>query len=475
MTRPRLVVHGHFYQPSRIDPATGLVPVDPTAAPARDWNARIAADCYRPNAELGNLGRISWDLGPTLAGYLEGRPVAYRGFVTGDDGVNGLAQPFHHTILPLATTADRRTEIRWGLRDFELRFGRRPTGLWLPETAVDLETLRLLVDEGVTHTILAPWQVTAPDLDTRRAHRVELGDGRSIVVALYDAGLSTSVSFEPDATADADRFARERVGAAARAADAPGDPPPFALIATDGELYGHHQPFRDLFLAAPRRRRRDLGLRRRRRSPTWSREDRPAASGRPARRTHLVELPPRRRPLGRGCGCVPTARGRRRSGPPSTGWPRRSTPRPSWSPGPCRARPTRGRRATPTSTSSSAHVDGVAFAGAMAGPATPTRTRGDGSSTSWPRSAGASRCTRSCGWFWESSDRIETALVIRAASTPRGWSTACRARAWRSARRRHRRGPGRESVSPRPARHGLTREAGRRNDHPGSRTSEVVA
>ncbi len=133
VSRPRLVVHGHFYQPSRLDPATGTVPPDPTAAPARDWNTRIAADCYRPNAELGNYGRISWDLGPTLAGWLEdGDPVAYRGFVDGDGGHHGMAQPFHHTILPLATLADRRTEIRWGLRDFEWRFGRRPTGVWLP-------------------------------------------------------------------------------------------------------------------------------------------------------------------------------------------------------------------------------------------------------------------------------------------------------------------------------------------------------
>src|SRR5207344_2103138 len=116
MSRPRLVVHGHFYQPSRIDPATGLVPVDPTAAPARDWNTRIAADCYRPNAELGNYGRISWDLGPTLARWLvNGDPVAYRGFVEGDGGRHGMAQPFHHTILPLSTLTDRRTEIRWGL------------------------------------------------------------------------------------------------------------------------------------------------------------------------------------------------------------------------------------------------------------------------------------------------------------------------------------------------------------------------
>ena len=122
-----------------------------------------------------------------------------------------MAQPFHHTILPLATLADRRTEIRWGLRDFEWRFGRRPAGVWLPETAVDLETLGLLVDEGVTHTILAPWQLAGPGLDTRRPYRVDVGGGRSIVVVAYDAGLSTSVSFEIEATSDADRFARERI------------------------------------------------------------------------------------------------------------------------------------------------------------------------------------------------------------------------------------------------------------------------
>jgi hypothetical protein len=250
MSLPRLVVHGHFYQPSRIDPATGLVPVDPTAAPARDWNTRIAADCYRPNAELGNYGRISWDLGPTLARWLvDGDPVAYRGFVMGDAGVNGLAQPFHHTILPLASASERRTEVRWGLRDFEFRFGRRPAGVWLPETAADSETLRLLVDEGVTHTILAPWQLTAPAFDTRRAYRVELGDGRSIVVAAYDGGLSTSVSFETYATENADRFAYERIRPLLASAPDEGGAPPFALIATDGELYGHHQPHRDMFLA----------------------------------------------------------------------------------------------------------------------------------------------------------------------------------------------------------------------------------
>jgi hypothetical protein len=253
VTRPALAVHGHFYQPPRLDPFTGTMPVDPTAAPARDWNERISADCYRPNAELGNLGAMSWNLGPTLAGWLQaGDPIAYRGFVEGDRGGNGMAQPFHHAILPLASAADRQTEVRWGLRDFEVRFGRRPTGMWLPETAVDTATLRLLADHGITYTVLAPWQVVGLDgrePDTRRPVRLDLGDGRSIVAVLYDGLLSAAVSFDPGATVDADSFVRDRLVPRFWQEPLPGDAPPLVVIATDGELYGHHQPLRDQFLA----------------------------------------------------------------------------------------------------------------------------------------------------------------------------------------------------------------------------------
>jgi hypothetical protein len=251
VTRGRLAVHAHFYQPSRIDPWTGRVPEEPSAAPFHDWNARVDAECYRPNATRGNLDHISWDLGPTLASWLatEDAPTLARFAAAAAPGT-AMAQPYHHSILPLASAADRRTEIRWGLRDFELRFGRRSTGLWLPETAVDLATLRIAAEEGVAYTILAPWQAADPIVDTRRPFRVDLGDGHSIVVVFYDAALSSAVSFEPEATADADRFARERVAPRLSSvmAAAPDAPPPLAVIATDGELYGHHQQFRDLFL-----------------------------------------------------------------------------------------------------------------------------------------------------------------------------------------------------------------------------------
>ena len=287
MTRGRLVVHAHFYQPSRSDPFTGRIPREPTAAPFHDYNEKILAECYKPNADRDNLDRISWDLGPTLASWLaQADEATYQRFLAADrpsDGTergNAIAQAYHHTILPLASLADRRTEIRWGLRDFELRFGRPSLGFWLPETAVDLPTLRLLAEEGVTYTILAPWQAADPHIETRRPYRIPLGSGHSIIAVFYDGPLSGAVSFDSAATSDAHQFVRrwleprfaepmdgpDSVDGPSAAAAPPASPPrgrataariavarpdaesPLVVIASDGELYGHHQKFRDLFL-----------------------------------------------------------------------------------------------------------------------------------------------------------------------------------------------------------------------------------
>jgi len=256
MTRGRLAIHGHFYQPERRDPFTGQVPDDVAAAPFANWNARVTAECYRPNAERGNLDRISFDIGPTLTIWLAADdPILLARMVEADHGENAVAQGFHHAILPLASARDRATEIRWGLRDFAFRFGRPASVMWLPETAADLPTLRELASQGVRATILAPWQASTPGLETRRPHRVELGGGRDIIAAFYDGPLSGAVSFAPEVTADADRFAREYV-LPALAAPLHRDGShrreqgvPLVLVATDGELYGHHQRWRDLFLA----------------------------------------------------------------------------------------------------------------------------------------------------------------------------------------------------------------------------------
>jgi hypothetical protein len=254
MSRPRLVVHAHFYQPFRQDPFTGRVPPDPSAAPFRDWNERITNECYRPNAELGTLEHASWNLGPTLTDYLaDAHPDVLAMFATSDQRGGGsldgpaLAQSFHHSILPLLALHDRRTEILWGMRDFEFRFGRRPRGMWLPEAAADLPTLRQLADAGIESTILAPWQADVASLDNRTPYRVETGGSHHLNVAFYDAELSGAVSFDPGVTADADRFARDRVQPRLMGTLRDGRAP-MLVIASDGELYGHHQSFRDLFL-----------------------------------------------------------------------------------------------------------------------------------------------------------------------------------------------------------------------------------
>ena len=180
-------------------------------------------------------------LGPTVARWLrEQRRALHDTIMAQATPGSIMAQGYHHAILPLASARDRRTEIRWAIRDVELRTGSRPTGLWLPEAAVDWLTLRIAAEEGIRWTILAPWQADG-DVDTRVAHRVELGDDLRLVVGFYDAGLSATVSFDAASTADADGFAAGPV--AHRLADGG-----MALICTDGELYGHHQPFRDLFL-----------------------------------------------------------------------------------------------------------------------------------------------------------------------------------------------------------------------------------
>ena len=214
MTRGRLVVHAHFYQPFRVDPFTDRIPDDPSAAPYRNWNERITAECYRPIAELGIPAHISWNLGATLTAYLAREaPAVLARFAELDraGGSTGMAQAFHHSILPLASHADQRTEILWGLRDFAWRFGRPATAMWLPETAVDLATLRVAAEAGVQAVILAPWQADIAHVDHRRPYRVDVGGGRHVTAMFYDGELSAAVSFEPASTADADRFARERV------------------------------------------------------------------------------------------------------------------------------------------------------------------------------------------------------------------------------------------------------------------------
>ena len=250
-----LCLHGHFYQPPRDDPFTGHIPIESAATPFANFNEKITTECYRPNAEAGNFDEISFDLGPTLAAWLEdAHPDVYTRIIEADlkhrerYGVgNALAQAYNHTILPLASTRDKYTQIAWGLSDFRHRYGREATGMWLAETAIDIECLDLLAQFGITYTVLAPWQAATP-IDPNEPYILPLREGRSITVFFFNAPLSGGVSFDWDMTSNADLFAASYLPGHLVQSKRDAGEAQLILIATDGELYGHHKPWRDKFL-----------------------------------------------------------------------------------------------------------------------------------------------------------------------------------------------------------------------------------
>lgn len=281
--KQHLIIHGHFYQPPRENPWTERIERQRSAAPYHDWNERITSECYLPNTRsrrLDGFGRItrlvnnyewiSFNFGPTLLSWLEeNHREVYEKILEADRASaarlgghgNAIAQAYNHIIMPLANRRDQETQIAWGRRDFERRFGREPDGLWLPETAINDETLSMVIDSGFSFIVLAPSQAESVRALGRRSVWTDVSDGsiptgspyrcfkprdRSrkayIDIFFYDSSLSHDVSFEHllrsgDSLADAVSQAYPRVK---------GD---LVVIATDGENYGHHEPFADMALA----------------------------------------------------------------------------------------------------------------------------------------------------------------------------------------------------------------------------------
>jgi alpha-amylase/alpha-mannosidase (GH57 family) len=234
-----LVLHGHFYQPPREDPWTGIVPEQPAAAPFHDWNERITAECYRPNAELGTFEQLSFNVGPTLLSWLQAHhPDVYARIIDADRHTGrAIAQAYGHAVLPLCNERDVRTHVRWGILDFEHRFGRRPDGMWLPETAVSDFVLRVLAEEGIRFTILAPGQIDAEPSPRSGLYRWRdpAGGDRTVDLAVYDGMLSHMLAFEVPSSRQVLNNVVDIGG--------------LVIAATDGETFGHHHDGADEVLA----------------------------------------------------------------------------------------------------------------------------------------------------------------------------------------------------------------------------------
>ena len=278
-----LIIHGHFYQPPRENPWTERIERQRSAAPYHDWNERITSECYLPNTRsrrLDGYGRItrlvnnyewiSFNFGPTLLSWLEeSHREVYEKILEADRASaarlgghgNAIAQAYNHVIMPLANRHDQETQIVWGRRDFERRFGREPEGIWLPETAVNDETLSMVIDAGFSFIVLAPFQAESVKAIEKRGAWTDVSDGSIptgspyrcfkprdkskkayIDIFFYDSPLSHDVSFNHllrsgDSLAEAISQAYPR---------GKGD---LVVIASDGENYGHHEPFADMALA----------------------------------------------------------------------------------------------------------------------------------------------------------------------------------------------------------------------------------
>lgn len=278
-------IHGHFYQPPRENPWIEEIEREDSADPYHDWNERINLECYRANTASrlvdsqnrvldlrNNYSNFSFNFGPTLLNWIERHdPWVYQTILDTDrrsvealDGHgNAIAQVYNHVIMPLANRRDKQTQVRWGVRDFEHRFGRRPEGIWLAETAVDRDTLVLLADEGIKFTILSPFQAArwrflngdtrwrdaaGGGIPTGRAYRYSCGGGKFVHIFFYDPALARGVAF--------DRLlehSSQVLGQIDRAWALRGPfkgEPWLANVATDGESYGHHFKFGDMALAA---------------------------------------------------------------------------------------------------------------------------------------------------------------------------------------------------------------------------------
>lgn len=275
-----ICIHGHFYQPPRENPWLEAIELQDSAAPYHDWNERITAECYAPNAcsrildgegrivqIVNNYAGISFDFGPTLLSWLEeNAPETYEAILAADRESqrrfsghgSAMAQAYNHLILPLANRRDKYTQVLWGIRDFEHRFARSPEGMWLPETAADLETLDILAECGIRFTLLAPnqarqvrplrgraWRdVSGSRIDPSTPYLLRLPSGRTITVFFYDGPISRALAFE-NLLCRGESLAGRLAGAFNPARTWP----QVVHIATDGETYGHHRPLGDMGLA----------------------------------------------------------------------------------------------------------------------------------------------------------------------------------------------------------------------------------
>lgn len=275
--RTKLIFHGHFHQMDRENPLTGVIDKQDLAQPWMNWNEKIYHDCYFANAwsrYLSPFGRIlsitnnyediSFDFSHSLLSFFEREHPDFLELIKNTDAEskkqrgygNALAGTFSHSVLPLNKVQDAELEICWGIESFMHYFNRAPEGLWLAECAINQRIVDILAENGIRYVILSPRQCEKIiNEDGKTIDTAECGapfnesfilEGKNrgkISCFFYNRELSEGISFShmlrsADTLYDKLIEIRNKTGS------------DLIHTATDGEIYGHYEPFADMALSA---------------------------------------------------------------------------------------------------------------------------------------------------------------------------------------------------------------------------------
>lgn len=227
----------HFYQP----PRSILRPDGRTISVVPQINEEIFQQCYQPLLVEGWAIKpgVVFSLYPSLRSWIKkNHPGEWEKIKTNIDNLPDkeyavVGDSLIHSILPLHSLEDQKILIAAGKQSFKKDFSFDPKGIWLPEGAVSIETLRIAVEAGYEFVVLKDNQLTKTN---HNPSWVELGNGSRIAVVFFSGNTTDIVANQPEKTNNGDNFLKKETTDQGLS------------FGVDGETFNHHLPNKHYFL-----------------------------------------------------------------------------------------------------------------------------------------------------------------------------------------------------------------------------------
>lgn len=244
------VIGGHAYQPDR---SFSIVEEIPTSPDNIDWSFKAVQRVYGPLGELGLYDQLSYDFAPPLGRELRriqrqnpGTDTkAIAELMKNGCHINGIATTAVHAILPHLSTQDKQLLVRAGIGDYVRLTGSKPTTFWLPEGALDNDSLSVLVNNGIKAFICAPEQI-----GSERPSLITLGAEKNILALPFNSRVSREIAFDHEQRTNAEHFTSRVISPLLQAKRDSNDPSPL-IIFSDLETYGMYDIQKESNPSAP--------------------------------------------------------------------------------------------------------------------------------------------------------------------------------------------------------------------------------